>query len=50
METILQLGEASDRLYFLTEGEIGVFVQTDGSYHSDDVITNTSPLRHSDGD
>ena len=29
---ILQLGEVSEKLYFVAEGEVGVFVKTESSY------------------
>lgn len=32
MDTILSLGEISDRLFFVTSGQVGVFVQMNDEY------------------
>lgn len=37
MDTILQLGEVSDKLFFVTKGKVGVFVNTNAIdyYHGE---------------
>ena len=35
MDPILQLGEISGRLYFVTSGRVGVFVSTEDQFHKE---------------
>jgi len=44
MDTILQLGEVSDRLYFVTQGRVAVFVNMTEDFNKDLVELNESIL------
>ena len=44
MDCILQLGEVSDRLYFVTQGRVAVFVNMTEDYNKDLVELNENIL------